>query len=361
MALDFVKFQRGTQSAYNAIKNSNPSRIDENTLYFIYDKSNPNDNGLLYLGSTLIGGMGVSGVTELNNLTDVNISNTLTPGMILQYNNSSQKWEPISIKTAIENSGASLNSGSITLPIVESVIKANNESIGVALARIDPSPTEGDIVFVNGNPYIYDGSMWKELIGTAISTEINNLKERVSTAESNIINLQSIVSTANHLSYVVQNSLTPITESNVGTLKNTVFLVPNGNTSGNNQYDEYMVVNNSYEKLGSWGVNLDNYVLSSTFDTTVNNLEDAISSIRNNLDNCVLTSTFDTTINNLYDAINNINTTGNLDNYVLKTIYSAEVGDLSILANSVNKESTSIVEEIIDINDRLQWHDIPQV
>ena len=50
---NFVKFQRGSQTAYN-----NLATKDLDTLYFIYDSSNPSAGGLLYLGETLIGGTG---------------------------------------------------------------------------------------------------------------------------------------------------------------------------------------------------------------------------------------------------------------------------------------------------------------
>ena len=37
MAVNYVKFQRGSQEAYNALKSA--GRLDEDTLYFIYNTS----------------------------------------------------------------------------------------------------------------------------------------------------------------------------------------------------------------------------------------------------------------------------------------------------------------------------------
>ena len=46
--------------------------------------------------------------------------------------------------------------------------------------------------------------------------------------------------------------------------------------------------------------------------------------------------------------------------YVLTSLYQAEVGDFNKLLKELEKESTTIVDEIIDINDRLQWHEIKE-
>ena len=51
MAVNYVYFQRGSKTAYNALKNA--GRIDNNALYFIYD-SEDSSTGSLYLGTKLI-------------------------------------------------------------------------------------------------------------------------------------------------------------------------------------------------------------------------------------------------------------------------------------------------------------------
>ena len=42
MAINYVKFQRGSLAAYEALKQAD--RVDENTLYFIYSDENENSN-----------------------------------------------------------------------------------------------------------------------------------------------------------------------------------------------------------------------------------------------------------------------------------------------------------------------------
>lgn len=46
--------------------------------------------------------------------------------------------------------------------------------------------------------------------------------------------------------------------------------------------------------------------------------------------------------------------------YVLTSLYQAEVGDLTKLLQATGKETTTIVDEIIDINDRLQWQELTE-
>ena len=69
MAASYVKFQRGSQAAYDKLVKE--SRIDENTLYFIYPEGN-STVGKLYLGARLIsGGDVVLSAASLNDLADV--------------------------------------------------------------------------------------------------------------------------------------------------------------------------------------------------------------------------------------------------------------------------------------------------
>lgn len=73
MATNYVKFQRGTQLAYETLVEKN--QIDDNTLYFIYSEDN-NSTGSLYLGNRLISGGETNYVySTLDDLTDVDVSN----------------------------------------------------------------------------------------------------------------------------------------------------------------------------------------------------------------------------------------------------------------------------------------------
>lgn len=347
MALNFVKFQRGTQAQYDRLKLA--GRLESDALYFIYDSTAPEDGGLLYLGEVLIGGTGAAAVTQLNDLSDVHFGDvSLSDGMILQYNQNTGKWQPRSIKTAVEQSGA--NMGAPDLPIVASTTKAEQETVAHAIAGVDPEPLEGDIVFVSGIPYIFDGSSWILLTGTsledriaslesttgALQTTVNNLSSALGSVQTQVSTIDSRIAAAvdgaNHLTYLVQNTLPTVTPENVGSLQKTVFLIPNGETEGNNQYDEYMYVSGNYEKLGSWGADLSGYVTTSTFESRVGNLEAEMA-----------------------------NLPSRLAPYLTIATYQSEVGSLSALATAVEKQNTTVVQEIIELNSRLQWQELEEL
>lgn len=342
MALNFVKFSRGTAQSYENLKRA--KRLESDALYFIYDKNNPEDGGLLYLGEVLIGGTGLAGATKLSELTDIDSAKikNLSDGMILHYNGLSQVWEPIDLTDALENANISIGGGSVQAGIhVDSTTKTDSESLSGALAKVNQSPTEGDIVFVNNIPYIFNGTSWQKLVGTDLDDRVTTLENKVSSIENNIVDLQdgltavdgkiaNAISNANHLTYQIQDSLPVITDSNVGNLSNSIILVRNSNESGNNLYDEYMVINGSYEKMNTIGLpTLEGYVTTQDLNSAVENLNTSITAVDNKF-----------------------------NDYVLKTTYNAEVGNLATLAAAVEKESTTIVDEIIELNERLQWTEL---
>ena len=92
MAVDYVKFQRGTQGAYNRLLSLN--RVDDNTLYFIYSDK----GGKLYLGNRLIGGEG-AGASALSDLTDVIIKEVQTNSFLIL--NQEGVWTNISLNEVI--------------------------------------------------------------------------------------------------------------------------------------------------------------------------------------------------------------------------------------------------------------------
>ena len=373
MALNFVKFQRGSQEAYNKLKANH--RIEEDALYFIYDKQAPDNGGLLYLGEILIGGSGLAGATQLVDLLDINISGDILEGSILQYNNLSKKWTPISIKTAIENANPNIVS-------VSNGKKLEIETVKEALQRIDENPNTGNIVFINGNPYIFNGKDWEELIGTAISDKVSNLENRVDLIESNIEDkIAEAIAKSNNLIYKKLDTLPTLPVEDEEVLKNTIFLISKENPTDDNAYDEYMFIEGQYEKIGVLGSgNLDDYITTDTFNTTVGTLQSSINSISTEVSTLSGTTlNLQTISNNLTSKVNSIETqVGSLQtqvnglseiinnlqpisgDFVTKSEFNTTVGDLNQLLTNNGKESTTIVEEIIDLQNQVQWHIIAE-
>ena len=354
----FVKFQRGSQTAYNNLKNN--SRLEEDALYFIYDKNNPSNGGNLYLGEILIGGTGSgSGIDRLSNLIDVDTTG-VAQGALLHYDTTTQKWV---IATPKDVGTVNVSIGSAN----------ENESIADARDRLNASPKEGDIIVLDGEPYVYDGNTWTSLVSTSLSNRItiventvSNLQSSFSILSSSVNALQSdmtavqsglqavdgkisaAIASANHLRYEPVANVSDFESivaqaSTTSASYNVVYLVPNSSGTSGNIYDEFMIINGTQEKLGSWQADLNNYVTTSVFTSAVNELSSQITSFSNNF-----------------------------SNYVTTTVFNNTVGSLDDLLTATEKESTNVIAELLDvrsnvialtssvttINNRLQWNEL---
>lgn len=155
---DYVKFLRGTPSAYQALDVK-----DKDTLYFIAARDSL--VGKLYLGDILVAGNvsadGTSIIDTLGELTDVNLQG-LENGKVLGYNSSLEQWVPMDLPSAVQ--------GSV-------MIGATAETAGVA--GYVPAPQAGDQTkFLRG-----DGT-WQTVAGGDLSdyttkTEFNTFVTNV--------------------------------------------------------------------------------------------------------------------------------------------------------------------------------------
>ncbi|MBR2247095.1 MAG: hypothetical protein IJ880_08740 [Bacilli bacterium] len=51
----------------------------------------------------------------------------------------------------------------------------------------------------------------------------------------------------------------------------------------------------------------------------------------------------------------------NLNNYVLTTTYNSEVGSLAALRSKTGVNNDTVVDVLIDVYDRLKWNPLPEV
>ena len=377
----FVKFSRGLISQYNRL-----AQKDEDTLYLVYESAS-SENGLLYLGSKLISTVGNSASLSLNDLTDVSLGSALEDGMLLQYNahtagqvGEEGEWEAVSLSSVIEN-----------LP------SSNNVAIESALEDIE-NPSENDIVVIGQDAYIYDGSEWVQLTDSDLAARVSDLEDQVGHAadsaegipatglykeiadlKDNVYTKEEIaeqIAAADHLQYKVVAELSDIDLTSTER-DNTVYLVPK--TAGTNDgYDEYFVIDGALEKIGSWDVDLSNYVQTDddrllTEDqkkkldsiglddegnaiiqaAQVGGLADAIAD--NQLIKSVQAGTFEVTEDGELQlkSVPSVDLSG----YVKKEVYDAEVGDLSTLLDRTSEDST-LVQEINGIKQTLTWQEL---
>ena len=95
MAINYVKFQRGPQSAYESLKAL--GKIDPNTLYFIYSQDDSNTTSL-YMGEHLIIG-GNSSSINLNDLKDVIINDANENSFLVK--NANEQWISKSLEDVV--------------------------------------------------------------------------------------------------------------------------------------------------------------------------------------------------------------------------------------------------------------------
>lgn len=169
--LNYVRFQRGTIDAYNALKQA--GTLDNNTLYFIYDEANEN-TGSLYMGARFIGGSGSSaGAMSLDDLADVIVENAGTNSFLVK--NSEGQWVAKTLADVVELITANLEDSAAPAQIFQ-VIKEAEESDQDAIVRIleEALVSSGDIVIVKAliannkyqhTAYVYDGNNWAAMDG----------------------------------------------------------------------------------------------------------------------------------------------------------------------------------------------------
>lgn len=120
-----------------------------------------------------------------------------------------------------------------------------------------------------------------------------------------------------------------------------IYLIANGNdVTTANAYDEYVVINNTIEKLGQFAnIDLNNYVQTTTFETAIRSINSML---------------YDT-----YDAINdetNLGLISRVSNIEFNYVSKADIGDLDELFLSPG--NLTLVEEINGINERLKWQEL---
>lgn len=375
----FVKFSRGLLSSYN-----NLSHKDPDTLYLVYE-SNNSETGQLYLGNKLISSVGMSSV-KLSDLTDINIDNdNLEDGMLLQYNQSTGGgvWKAVQMSDVI----GQLPSFKDNISIVESLNTIEN-------------PSEKDFAIIDNSIYIYDGEDWVPLGGSDLAERLSNLESQVGHAADNVEGIPATglykdiedlkdsvytkqevleqIENAAHLRYQIVPNISDIDVEDYDSVNNVVFLVSKNSDDNVDGYDEYFVINNALEKIGSWDIDLSHYVTDD--DNRLLSADDKkkLESIGLNENNQAIIQV--TQVGGLDEVIKNaqviksvdvgtFNVTNegklqlvsvpsiDLSGYVQTSVYQAEVGDLADLTNRVSDNST-LVEEINNIKQSIIWKDL---
>lgn len=297
--INYVKFQRGTIQAYEKLKTA--GKLDNNTLYFIYDADNAED-GRLYIGSRAIGG-GLNGEITLDSLADVIVTEAKANSFLVKDANGN--WQAKSLQDVVElienNSNFVPEADNKSVEIVDEKIQLKNFNKGYykyvpatkndSGAVIEPSSyTFVEGAFIAGlEPRVVENKGVLELAWYEPSTETaEGISSKLATLEGSLEDvkesldekansndvytknetdaaIKTAITNADHLRRTIVNSKEEIDVSanNAGTF---IYMVPNESDAEENKYDEYIVINGKLEKVGSWSVDLSDYAKSSELE-----------------------------------------------------------------------------------------------
>ena len=170
MSVKYVRFQRGTQAAYDKLKEN--GHLNENTLYFIYDESNKTA-GSLYMGERLISGGDVTFTSaSLDELADVIVAGAETNSFLIKEGNN---WVAKTLEDVVALIKNNFGDVASTAQIFQ-VTLDSNESHEDAIERItaDALIASGDVVIVKElitddkyqhTAYIFDNKNWAAMDG----------------------------------------------------------------------------------------------------------------------------------------------------------------------------------------------------
>lgn len=161
MAINYVRFQRGTLEAYEALLEK--GLIDKNTLYFIY-ADDDSSAGSLYMGEKIISGGDTNYVfSTLDELSDVEVTDAESNSFLVK-DSATNNWiaktpEQVAelIQEYIENSNnneevINLNADNLSIEILDNVIQLKN--YGSNYYAFVPSTKDEDGNIVEESKYV---------------------------------------------------------------------------------------------------------------------------------------------------------------------------------------------------------------
>lgn len=381
----FVKFSRGLISQYDSL-----SQKDKDTLYLVYD-STSSTKGKLYLGDKLISSADISSI-KLSDISDISMPESLTDGMLLQYNQStvpgeSGRWEarPIAdVLSDYEGSGGSSN-----IPVVDNLNNIEN-------------PSKNDIAIQGTELFIYDGNQWQPLTVSDLENRVADLETKVgveANTESGQVatglykkledlhsdlqtEIMNSIANAQHLRYQIVNEISEIKLSDEDATANVVFLVPKSSedTHSDDGYDEYFVTNGALEKIGSWDADLTGYVQDDDNRLLTSQQKQKLDSIGYDSENnqAIISTSQVTNLNQFVQensyirdveaGVFSVDENGKLGlvsvpsdaltNYVSTPVFNSTVGDITKITGY--ETGHTLVDEINVIKASVIWQELTQ-
>lgn len=225
-----VKFYTGTAAAYAGLATK-----DENTLYFITDART------IYKGETPFGGGAYKVVTDFpaTGETGTIYINTTT-GEVKYWNGTDYTQVVKPYATTLHETGATDDALVTEKAVVDYIAsRLSDLDVGKLETRVDDLETAIDDVYT------------KTETDSAITTAIGK---------------------ANHLKREIVQILPDAADAN----EQTIYMVSIADGTTNQKYEEFMLINGEFEKIGDSAVDLTNYPTTTDVDKKIaDNLKDA--------------------------------------------------------------------------------------
>lgn len=170
---NYVRFQRGTQEAYDKLKQA--GRLSDYILYFIYD---PNDAavGTLYMGSRLISGGDATVISSaLKDLTDVVINESGENYFLVQ--NTKGEWVSTSLNTVTALIKTQLGEPDLSNYVTKEELELLSTQFStletIVNNKVDKVIYQVPVVDENGDPVLDNEGKptYKEVEGTLVTPE----------------------------------------------------------------------------------------------------------------------------------------------------------------------------------------------
>ena len=182
--------------------------------------------------------------------------------------------------TTINGTGA----GSITKALNDA--KAYTDEVAETKANVEHDHTLSDIT--DAGTLAGLNEVAESNLATALAAKINGKADKSTTLAGYGIGdaytkgqtdsaIAAAVAAAPHLKRTIVAALPDVGSAD----QNTIYMVGTGAGSEDSAYEEYMVINGAFERIGSSDVDLTNYALKSDITTAINNLDKADSAVAN--------------------------------------------------------------------------------
>lgn len=339
--IHYVKFIRGSVTAWANLLLT-PAKIDDDTLYFIYETSDTT-KGKLYLGQRLISGVGEGSSSSVNisDIGDIYIDDeTLGNKQILVYNEANDQWENAPLSDIIGEAVSTMTGATAAadgtaglVPQPRAGQQANFLRGDGTWAPINIPSFDSNVLIPNSQNQITLTGIEQAAIGTIPVKTASGIEWRQQSSGQ----LNRTIVTMEQLNDLIANEEYD---------ENTIYMVSKSDTEDNSdRYDEYLVINNQAERLGTFGtVNLNDYVTNTVFESRVGNLEN------------ILNDRTDSETGNLIPGLVTRLETLENGNYITQT----DIGNLNDLLTSEENTSGTLVEEVNIINERLTWQELAE-